>query len=308
MRNLITPLLSNDNAAILGRIIETMGSASPGLVISGEGGLGKEAIIQLLYGRSFFRGYPFIKVNCPMLSDPGENEDAPCIEDLSSNPQRSGFSLFRLFHQGVLYFHGVDELAVGLQDRLLFLLKRKFLVAGSGSNGAQRQLAIFSTATRPLEACVSAGKFHPDLCALLSGVTVHIPPLRQFPERIGSLVEYFLKRLALREGRRTFPRPTATHLARMRTHRWPGNLRELQAVVSWAIRSNDWNEAITMLRQDREDDYSVINLTTDGLALMPHFEITRGNMLDKLSEKIPAEELGLMDLVLYEEIIANNMN
>jgi len=305
MRNETTPLLSGDNAAILGEIIETLGRTSPGLVVSGEDGLGKEAVIQLVYGRSFLRGYPFIKVNCPMLSDPGE-DDSPCIQELSSNPHRSSFSLFRLFHQGVLYFHAVDELPSGLQKRLLSLLKRKFLATGPASGGSHRHLAIFSTATRPLEACVSEGRFHPELCDLLSGVNIHIPPLRQCPERIGRLVGHLLERQARMEGRCRFPRPTAAHLARMRTHRWPGNLRDLQAVVSRAIRSNDWNEAIAMLHQNRVDDYAVINLKTDSLALMPHFEITQGNMLDQLSEKVPAEELGLMDLVLYEEIVTNN--
>ena len=306
MRDL-TPLMNKDNAALLGKIIETLGSASPGLVVSGEEGLGKEAVIQMLYERSFLRGYPFIKVNCPMLSDPGENEDSPCIQELSAHPQHSSFSLFRLFHQGVLYFHAVDELATGLQERLLSLMKRKFLATGSGSGGSHRHLAIFSTATRPLESCVSEGRFHPDLCDLLSGVTVHIPPLRQCPERIGNLVGYFLKRLARREGRGTFPRPTAAHLARMRTHRWPGNLREIQAVVSRAIQSNDWDAAIDdILHRGRKGRYAVVNLTADSVALMPHFEITQGNMLERLSEKVPAEELGLMDLVLYEEIVANN--
>jgi len=306
MHNVATPLLGNRNTAILGRIIETLGSASPGVVVSGEKGLGKEAVIQLLYGRSFLRGYPFIKVNCPMLSDPGENDDSACIQEISSQAQCSSFSLFRLFHQGVLYFHGVDELPSGLQERLLSLLKRKFLAAGSGSGGSQRHLAILSTATRPLESCVSDGNFHPDLCALLSGVTVHIPPLRYCPERIGSLVEHFLKRPTPGEGSSTFPRPAAAHLARMRTHRWPGNLRELQAVVRRAIQVNDWDAAIDLLSHGREDSYAVVNLTTDSLALMPHFEITEGNMLDQLSEKVPVEELGLMDLVLYEEIVANN--
>ena len=306
MGNVITPLLSNDNAAILGRIIETMGRASPGLVVSGEDGLGKEAVIQLLYGRSFLRGYPFIKVNCPMLTEPEENEDSPCIQELYSQPQRSSFSLFRLFHQGVLFFHAVDKLAAGLQERLITLMKRKFLAGGSGSGRFDRYLAIFSTATHPLETCVSEGSLHPDLCALLSGVAIHIPPLRQCPERIGRLVDHFLQRLAQREDRSVFPRPSAAHLAKMRTHRWPGNLRELQAIVSRAIRSNDWDGALDMLNQDRKDAYAGVNLTTDSLALMPHFEITQGNMLERLSEKVPAEDLGLMDLVLYEEIMANN--
>ena len=61
-----------------------------------------------------------------------------------------------------------------------------------------------------------------------------------------------------------------------------------------------------ILHHGKKDSYAVVNLTADSVALMPHFEITQGNMLERLSEKIPAEELGLMDLVLYEEIVANN--
>jgi DNA-binding NtrC family response regulator len=96
-------------------------------------------------------------------------------------------------------------------------------------------------------------------------------------------------------------------MARMRNHCWPGNIRELQAVVSRAIQSNDWDAAIDdILHHGKKDGYAVVNLTADSVALMPHFEITQGNMLERLSEKIPSEELGLMDLVLYEEIVANN--
>ena len=54
------------------------------------------------------------------------------------------------------------------------------------------------------------------------------------------------------------------------------------------------------------EDYATINLTPDGIALMPDFEITQGRMLKRLSERVPADELGLMDLVIYEEVIANN--
>ncbi len=303
-----SPLLSNDNAAVIGALIDTLENASPGLVLSGEDGVGKEALVQMLYGRSSLCGYPFIKVNCPILSGPDESDRRPCIKEISAHPNHSSFSLFRIFHQGVLYLHAVDQLSADLQERLLAIIRRKWSAAGSVVPGSPKQLAILSTASRPLRSCVADGAFHPDLCELLSGVSIHIPPLRHSPERIGELVDYFLKRSAMRERMRRFPRPSFAHLAALRTHGWPGNVKELQALVARAVRCNDWDAAIATLHagEDLLDDYAVTHLTPESAALMPHFEVRRGRLLERLSEKISPGELGLMDLVLYEEMVANN--
>ena len=303
-----SPLLSSDNATVLESIIDSLGHASPGLMISGEEGLGKEAIVQMLYGQSSLRGYPFIKINCPILSGPTESDSTPCVKEVSTHPNHSSFSLFRMFHQGVIYLHRVDELAHRLQERLLAIIRRKFLAAAAASGTRPKQVAIFSTALRPLPTCVSEGAFHPDLCDLLSGVSIHIPPLRKQTERIVDLVDYFLKRFAMRERVGRFPRPSFSHLAKLQSYHWPGNIRELQALVRHAVRSNDWDAALAVFTsgQRGKDDYLATHLTPESIALMPHFEVTRDSMLEQLSDKIAPEELGLMDLVLYEEMVANN--
>ena len=303
-----SPLLSSDNATALNAIIDLLGSASPGLMISGEDGLGKEAIVQMLYGRSPLHGHPFIKVNCPILSGPGAPGDSPCIKEISSHPNHSSLSLFRMFHQGVLYLHCVDALAYELQERLVSIIRRKFMVTGSASGGSSPQVAIFSTASRPLPSCVADGSFHPELCDMLSGLSIHIPPLRSSPERIVDLVDYFLKRPAMRKRAGRFPRPSFPHLVKMRSHQWPGNVRELQELVRRAVRFDDWDAALATLGSGggAKDNYAVTQLTPESVALMPHFEVTCGSMLETLSDKMVPEELGLMDLVLYEEMVANN--
>ena len=87
-----SPFLSSDNASLLSAIVDTLGHASPGLVVTGEPGLGKEAIVRLLYERSAFRGYPFVKVNCPMLSGGGPADDSPCFPDVTAHPNQSRIS------------------------------------------------------------------------------------------------------------------------------------------------------------------------------------------------------------------------
>jgi len=302
----ILPIFKNDNADVFYKIIETMGNASLGLHLSGEKGLGKEAIVRLLYDRSPHRGSPFIKVNCPMLSVTDGNDNTPCFNQVAFRKNVSSFNLFRLFYQGVLYLHSVDEMDMALQGSLLALVNRKFQSSPFSSNRPKGGLLIFSTSTRPLEDCLAAGTFNPELYQLLSGLSIHIPPLHQSPERISPLVDYFLNRFALSERQDGFAYPSAAHMATMKTHRWPGNVKELQEIVKTALRLNDWDSAIVMLNNTGNpvDSYSTVDLSLDGVSLMPDFEIRKGRMLECLEERLPTEEMGLMDLVIYEGAIS----
>ena len=79
-------------------------------------------------------------------------------------------------------------------------------------------------------------------------------------------------------------------------------------MVQRAAHGSDWEAAVRSLenRERKGTDYTGINLTPDGVALMPDFEITQGRLLDSLSKRLPNEEMGLMDLLIYEEVISNN--
>ncbi len=299
--------LNNDNATAFQQIVETIGNASLGLHISGENGLGKEAIVRLLYARSHYRGYPFIKVNCPVLNVPDASSDQPCIGEVTSPTANSSFSLFRLFHQGVLYLHAVDELAEELQTRLLTLIRRKAVSSGFPMGRSTKGMLILSTSSRSLEACVADGTFNPALGELLSGLSIHIPPLRHSPERIGPLIGYFLSN-RLHEWGANRSRPSVSQMARMQAYPWPGNIKELFGVVQRAAHGGDWEAVVrTLEHKEREmTDYTAINLTPDGVALMPDFEITQGRLFHSLSERLPDDEMGLMDLLIYEEVISNN--
>lgn len=299
----ISALLNTDQASVFHKIIEMIGNASLGVHLSGEQGLGKEAIVRLLYSRSSRRGTPFIKVNCPMLSVPHGSDRTPCINPVASRQDNRSLNLLRLFHRGVLYLHCVDGMDMALQDSLLALINRKFQSSPFSSNGPKGGWLIFSTATRLLDACVAAGTFNPALCELLSGLSIHIPPLRHSQARIGPLVDYFRNRCVPHDGDGGFPHLSPAHMAIMKTHPWPGNVKELQAIVKTALRLNNWDPAIDMLNSGGNpmDTCSTVDLSLDGVALMPDFEIKAGHVLEHVAERAPDAEIGLMDLVVYEE-------
>jgi hypothetical protein len=96
-QKVISPVLNTDQANLVHKIIETIGIASLGVHMSGEHGLGKEAVVRLLYARSPRRGTPFIKVNCPMLSVPHGSDHTPCINPVASCQDNSSLNLLRFF-------------------------------------------------------------------------------------------------------------------------------------------------------------------------------------------------------------------
>jgi DNA-binding NtrC family response regulator len=305
------PFLNSDNATVLHKIIETMGNASLAVQLSGEKGLCKEAIVRMLYARSAQCGTPFVKVNCPVLSGTSEGGHSPCIKPVVDQPKVSSFRLFRLFHQGVLYLHTVDQMDMDLQARLLALLKRKFLTFDLSSGSPKAGMLVFSTSIHPLEARVAAGRFNPELCELLSGLSIHIPPLRHSIDRIPLLVDYFLDRYAAGMGPGGAVKPSRSHLESLQTYHWPGNVAELLEMIQSALRRG-WDAAIGLLKQRARvvDAFHPPDLISPAdVALMPDFEIRQGSMLRRLAEKSLIEEIGLMDLVACDAVMgANKMN
>lgn len=295
--------LTTENSIILERIIRGLGSTGPGLTVVGERGLGKEALVRMLYARSPFHRRPFVKVNCPLLMPDATGASTTASPGRGINT----ISLFRQFLKGVLYLHGVDELDPGMQETLLALIRRRLLKSGAGTaidDGAGGMM-IFATATRPLEACVAAGQFNAELCGLISAVTIHVPPLRECPERIEPLVDYFIRHLPSVTPGQRIGRPTPAQLDRLRAQRWPGNVKALQQTVETAQRLRDWRAAIRRL-----DDHGGVpatlcapDLSPGGVVLMPDFQIRRGKLATYLAERIGAEEMGLMDLVMADAFI-----
>lgn len=299
-------LVATGNAAVLDQIIKMIGRISLGLHVSGEEGVGKEAMVRLMVARSSYRGLPFIRVNCPVLSGSGTSPDDPCAGATASTPGQSNLALFRLFHQGVLYLHAIDALETTLQDRLWEIIRRKMSLTVIPKGATGRGVLTLSTSTRPLEACVASGTLDSRLGDVLGGISIHIPALRHCPERIEPLVDYFLGR---RQGecQAVYPRPSKANLARLQAHHWPGNLKELAHVVNRALRVNDWDAAVRSLAHGDvyRKAYSSVSLTSEGLALIPDIEIAQGRALHRLGEQLALEDVGLMDLLILDEMTAN---
>ncbi len=194
-------------------------------LILGETGTGKTALITHLLGGDPQR--PLVHVPCRQLTE--ENFDREMLGVLPAAGDKGWSRGYApRADGGTLFVDGVDDLSPGLQARMLAMLE------APGDAGARsRKMALVATASRPLDEPASdAPPLRADLRFRLSGITLHLPALRDAPAMLEALTQAFLSRV---NARRDPPlRLSPDFMARMQAHDFPGNIRELENIIGQA--------------------------------------------------------------------------
>lgn len=212
------------------KYIEAVAPSSEPLLIRGETGVGKELIAKAVHriGRS---GKPWVAVNVGGLDDSifSDTLFGHC-RGAFTGADRDRAGVLEKAQGGTLFLDEIGDLSLSSQVKLLRLLQeREFLPLGSDS-GKKSTARILCATNQNLEENISTGKFRKDLYYRLSAHQVHIPPLRERPEDIPLLVQHFLREAAesLKKGLPSVPK---TALAQLSGYAFPGNIRELRALI-----------------------------------------------------------------------------
>ncbi|HEQ60384.1 MAG TPA: sigma-54-dependent Fis family transcriptional regulator [Firmicutes bacterium] len=223
--------LSEAMGAVL-KQVEDIAATQATVLITGETGVGKELIARAIHQRSLRRDGPFLEVNCAGLPD-----DNMFQSELFGH-ERGAFTgayekrkgRFELAHGGTLFLDEVGDLSVDSQAKILRVLETRTFERLGGSRKIQVDVRFILATNRPLQKEVEAGRFRRDLYYRINVVHIHIPPLRQRPEDIEALVQYYEERFR-QEYRRPALRFTPQAMQVLQAHSWPGNVRELRNVL-----------------------------------------------------------------------------
>jgi two-component system, NtrC family, response regulator HydG len=148
--------------------------------------------------------------------------------------------LFEQADEGTLFLDEIGELSAECQAKMLRVLEGKGFRQVGGTSDLNVDVRIIAATNRNLEREVEEGRFREDLFYRLR-LPIRVPPLRDHPEDIPSLVQYFLTRLTVEYHRSIRLTPAA--LKRLREHSWPGNVRQLRTVLEHVIAmGNDGDE------------------------------------------------------------------
>jgi DNA-binding NtrC family response regulator len=163
---------------------------------------------------------------------------------------------------GTLVLDEVDRLSIELQDRLIDALRVRQVRPIGAHHSFKVDVRVISASNLPLADLVAAGHFRGELLELLSGTKIVLPPLRERVGDIPSLTRYFLARIGEQPGLRPLG-ITDGALQLLAAFDWPGNVRQLQAVLFRAAVFCDGN-ALT------SDDFPQLNQMIGEMALASH--------------------------------------
>ncbi len=215
---------------------DVIGRAAPRratVLIQGETGVGKELVALALHRQSPRREAPLVVVNCAAIAATlPEAELFGHTKGAFTGADRARPGLFQQADEGTLFFDEVGELTPECQAKLLRVIEGHGFRPVGASSEVKVDVRILAATNRDLEAEVKRGAFRQDLLYRLQVVTIRVPPLRDHSADIPELAAHFLERLG-REHQRMF-RLTEAAMARLMAYPWPGNVRQLRAVLESA--------------------------------------------------------------------------
>ena len=201
------------------------------VLIEGESGTGKELVARQVHELSRRRAGPFVAVNCAAVVETLLEAELFGIEERTATGVRGRRGKFEHADAGTLFLDEVSDLALSAQAKLLRAIQ-DLAVERVGGTGMRRvDTRIVVATNRPLSELVARGLFRADLFYRLSGVDIHVPPLRLRREDVPELAAYFLARHRLT---RDLAMSDAA-LDALRLDDWPGNVRELERLIERAV-------------------------------------------------------------------------
>jgi DNA-binding NtrC family response regulator len=218
---------------LMAQLDRAAGANVPVLAI-GETGTGKELVARALHDKSPRAQGPLVVVDCGALA-PGvvASELFGHERGAFTGADRLHIGAFERAHGGTLFLDEIGELPPELQPQLLGALERRKFRRVGGNADISVDVRVVSATNRDLRAEVNAGTFRLDLYYRLAVVELRLPPLRERLDDIPLLVEHFLRECG-HDGPVSGVIPLETMEA-LRTHRWPGNLRELRNWVEATV-------------------------------------------------------------------------
>jgi len=201
------------------------------VLITGESGVGKEVVVDVIHAWSSRARGPLIKINCAAIPETLLEAELFGHEKgafTGARAQRIG--RFEEANEGTIFLDEVAEMSPPLQAKLLRVTQDgRFQRVGSNRE-IQTNARILAASNRNLEEEVKSGRFREDLFYRLNVVELNIPPLRERREDILPLAGRFIEELT--KGRARFSETVTACLER---YAWPGNVRELRNAMERAV-------------------------------------------------------------------------
>jgi formate hydrogenlyase transcriptional activator len=215
--------------------VERVAPVDSAVLIQGETGTGKEVIARAIHESGPRRNNRFVALNCAAI--PGA-----LLESELFGHEKGAFTgawaqtrgRFQMADGGTLFLDEIGDMPLELQPKLLRALQEREFERLGSTQTVRVNVRVVAATNQDLEQLVSKKLFRADLFYRLNVIPLCLPPLRERVQDIGPLTEFFVAKFAARLNKSIDLIPDEV-LAALKSHDWPGNIRELQNVIERAV-------------------------------------------------------------------------
>lgn len=277
-----------------------VGSTDISVLIRGENGTGKEHIALAIHKASPRTAAPFVAVDCGSIpKELAASEFFGHVKGAFTGATNNKSGVFHEAEGGTLFLDEVGNLPYEVQMLLLRALQeRRYRPVGS-KREMSCDVRIVAATNENMEKAIAEGRFREDLYHRLNEFTIEVPPLRECPDDILPLAEFFLKQ-SCAEMNKTVTGFSTKARKKLQTYGWPGNVRELKNTIRKAVLLCESDTLAT------EDFKMPAGNTVDGFALKAENDekqkIIKALETAKYNKALAAGLLRISRPTLYEKM------
>src|SRR5215831_17343171 len=230
-----TPVFKSKSMQEIEELINAMAPSEANCLITGESGVGKEVIANLIHQRSRRSDRPMVKLNCAAFPQTMiEGELFGYVKGAFTGAGNDFPGMIAEAAGGTLFLDEISDMPIDLQTRFLRVLQeREYRPLGS-TRVLKANFRVIAATNRSIPQALAENRLRSDLYYRLNTFQIEVPPLRERKQDIPLLVTFFVKQHATQLSK---PEPEISPDAfqKLLDYSWPGNVRELQNTMEYAV-------------------------------------------------------------------------
>jgi len=229
------PVFQSKSMQEIEELINSMAPSEANVLITGESGVGKEVIANLIHNRSRRSERPMVKLNCAAFPQTMiEGELFGYVKGAFTGATNDFPGMIAEAHGSTLFLDEISDMPPDLQTRFLRVLQeREFRPLGS-TRTLKADFRVIAATNRPVATALAENRLRSDLYYRINTFQIEVQPLRERKQDIPPLVAFFVKQFATQLGK-SEPQIAPDAFQKLLDYSWPGNVRELQNAIEYAV-------------------------------------------------------------------------
>jgi DNA-binding NtrC family response regulator len=231
----LAPVFKSKVMQEMEELIGAMAPSDANVLITGESGVGKEVVANVIHAKSRRAGKPLVKLNCAAFPQTMiESELFGYVKGAFTGAMNDFPGMIAEARGGTLFLDEISEMPTDLQTRFLRVLQGGEYRSLGSTRMSKADFRVISATNRPIAQALAENRLRSDLYYRINTFQIEVPPLRERKEDIPPLVNTFVQRFAEQLGKAE-PTIAPEAFQKLLDYSWPGNVRELQNAIEYAV-------------------------------------------------------------------------